>query len=80
MHESALVYKILETIAPSMKPEHELKAVTLEVGEFSCVNTTTLKQLYKLATKNTFAGKSKLKFSVVKDNDDVIINSIEVSQ
>ena len=79
MHESALVYKILEMIEPSMKPEHKLKAVTLEVGEYSCVNTKTLTQLYALATRNTFASKSKLIFSVVKDNDDVIINSIEVS-
>ena len=80
MHESALVYKILETIRPSMEPEHKLKSITLEVGEFSCVNTKTLTQLFDLAKKGTFAKKSKLIFSVVDENYDVIINSIEVSQ
>ena len=78
MHESALVYKILETIRPSMEPEHKLKSITLQVGEYSCVNTKTLTQLYGLVTKNTFAKKSKLIFSVVADNYDVKINSIEV--
>ena len=79
MHESALVYKILQTIQPSMQPKHTLRSVTLEIGEFSCVNIKTLKQLYALAKKNTFASKSKLNFNVVKDNEDVIIHSIEVS-
>ncbi len=79
MHESALVYRIFDTIRPSMDPEHTLESVNLEVGELSCVNTKTLVQLYDLAKKGTFAGKSRLKFSVVGDDYDVIINSIEVS-
>ncbi len=79
MHESALVYRIFDTIRPSMDPEHTLESVTLEVGELSCVNTKTLTQLFDLAKKGTFAKKSRLIFSVVDENYDVIINSIEVS-
>lgn len=80
MHESALVYRILETISPNMKPEYKLRSITLEVGEFSCVNTSTLSQLYDLAKKGTFAKDSKLKLSIVKDDFDITINSIEVTK
>jgi len=80
MHESALVYRILDTISPSLKPEHILKRIHLEVGEFSCVNTTTLVQLFDIAKKRTFAEKSELKLDIVKDNFDINIKSIEVSQ
>jgi len=79
MHESALVYRILDTIAPSLPPEHTLRSISLEVGEFSCVNTSTLVQLFDIAKKRTFAQDSKLKLSIVKENFDINIKSIEVS-
>ena len=79
MHESALVYRILDTIAPSLKPEHTLRSISLEVGEFSCVNTSTLVQLFDIAKKRTFAQDSELKLSIVKENFDINIKSIEVS-
>lgn len=79
MHESALVYRILDTISPSIKPQHTLRRISIEVGEFSCVNTSTLIQLFDIAKKRTFAENSELKLSIVKENFDINIKSIEVS-
>lgn len=78
MHESTLVYRILEEIRPSVGQAHVLKRVHLDVGAFSCVNTTTLTQLFDIVKKNTFAQGSKLKFRVVESSEDIIIRSIEV--
>jgi len=78
MHESVLIYKILDEVRPMIGPEYVLHAVVLEVGEHSCVSRRTLGQLFDVAKKNTFARSSKLKFSVVKNDSDIIIKSIEV--
>lgn len=80
MHESALVYKILESIAPSLQPEYSLKSIYLEVGEYSCVNTNTLIRLFDLAKMDTFAKDSQLKLSVVKGDFDITVKSIEVTK
>ena len=79
MHESALVYRILDTISPSIKPEYKLKSILLDVGEHSCVNTSTLTQLFDLTKKGTFAENSELKLTIVKDDFDIMISSIEVT-
>ena len=79
MHESVLIYKILGEIKPKLTPEYSLKKVTLEVGEFSCVNTKTLTQLFNIAKKSTFAKNSKLNFSIIKDDFDIKLKSIEVN-
>lgn len=80
MHESALVYRILSEIQPAVAPGCTLKTVLLEVGEFSCVNTATLEQLYDIASKNTFAAHSRLKLIVKKNNADIFIKAIEVKK
>jgi len=78
MHESVLIYKILDEIKPKLTKEYLLKTVLLDVGEFSCVNTRTLTRLFDLAKNGTFAAGSKLRFNVVKNDSDVFIKSIEV--
>jgi Zn finger protein HypA/HybF involved in hydrogenase expression len=80
MHESVLVYRILGEIKPQLPPGCALKCVSLEVGEYSCVNTATLTQLFDIAKKNTFAQKSRLMLSIVKDSSDITIKSIEVKR
>jgi len=78
MHESVLVYRILGEIKPQLPPGCTLRCVALEIGEYSCVNTATLAQLFDIAKRNTFAQKSRLKLAVVKGSSDITIKSIEV--
>jgi Zn finger protein HypA/HybF involved in hydrogenase expression len=78
MHEGALVYRILGEIKPQMPPGSRLKAVSIEVGEFSCVNPRSLTQAFDIAKKDTFANMCRLKFSVVRGGEDIIIRTIEV--
>jgi Zn finger protein HypA/HybF involved in hydrogenase expression len=80
MHESVLVYRILGEIQPQLPPGYTLKCVSLQVGEYSCVNTATLTQLFDIAKKNTFAERSRLKLAVIKGSSDITIKSIEVKQ
>jgi Zn finger protein HypA/HybF involved in hydrogenase expression len=80
MHESILVYRILGEIKPKLPPGCELKCISLLVGEYSCVNTSTLTQLYDIAKKNSFADKSRLKMTIVKNSSDITIKSIEVKR
>lgn len=75
MHESVLVYRMLGEIKPQLPPGYTLKSVSLEVGEFSCVNT--LVQLFDIAKANTFAENSRLKLTVKKKSSDITIKSIE---
>ena len=77
MHESVLVYRMLGEIKPQLPPGYTLKTVSLEVGEFSCVNTQTLTQLFDIAKTNTFAQSSRLKLTVRKRSSDIKIKSIE---
>ncbi len=77
MHESVLVYRMLGEIKPQLPPGYTLRSVSLEVGEFSCVNTHTLAQLFDIAKANTFAENSRLKLTVKKKSSDITIKSIE---
>lgn len=78
MHESVLVYRILEEISPQLPPGRTLKRVSLEVGEYSCVNAKTLTQLYDIAKSGTFAQASRLKIILKKNSPDIMIKSVEV--
>ena len=78
MHESVLVYRMLEEIKPQLPPGCTLKRVSLEVGEYSCVNAKTLAQLYDIAKAGTFAQGSRLKLIVRKNSSDIVIKSVEV--
>ncbi len=78
MHESVLVYRMLEEIRPQLPPGRTLKRVSLEVGEYSCVNAKTLVQLYDIAKAGTYAQSSRLKVIVGENSSDIVIKSIEV--
>ena len=78
MHESVLVYRILEEIKPQLPLGRTLKRVSLEVGEYSCVNAKTLAQLYDIAKAGTYAQSSRLKLIVRENSSDIMIKSIEV--
>ena len=78
MHESVLVYRMLNEIKPQLPPGRTLKRVSLEVGEYSCVNAKTLAQLFDIVKANTFAQVSRLKIIVRKNSSDILIKSVEV--
>ena len=78
MHESVLVYRMLEEIKPQLPPGCTLKRVSLELGEYSCVTAKTLAQLYDIAKAGTFAQGSRLKLIVRKNSSDIVIKSVEV--
>ena len=78
MHESVLVYRMLEEIRSQLPPGCTLRRVSLEVGEYSCVNAKTLAQLFDIAKAGTFAQSSRLKITVRKDSPDIVIKSVEV--
>ena len=78
MHESVLVYRMLDEIKPQLPPGCTLKRVSLEVGEYSCVNAKTLAQLFDIVKADTFAQVSRLKIIVRKNSSDIVIKSVEV--
>jgi len=78
MHESVLIYKIMDEVRPKIPQGLVLKKIALDVGEYSCVNSQSLLQLFEIAKVNTFAHHGRLDITAVKDDGDIKIMSIEV--